>query len=173
MILWQKCVAPDANSPRESLSQAGGEESGYFIKDAIADVHGCLVERGLRDELTLLASGGLAMAEHVAKAIILGADAAYVDIAALIAMECHVCRRCTRGLSCPVEMDRVEPRWAAARIRNLMGAWHNQLLEVMGAMGIRDVRRLRGESGRAMFFEELDEEIFGNLGEVREGCELG
>jgi len=31
------------------------------------------------------------------------------------------------------------------RIINLMGAWHSQLLEVMGAMGIREARRLRGE----------------------------
>ena len=26
-----------------------------------------------------------------------------------------------------------------------MGAWHSQILEMMGAMGIREARRLRGE----------------------------
>jgi hypothetical protein len=55
---------------------------------------------------------------------------------------------------------------------NLMGAWHNQLLEVMGAMGIRDVRRLRGETGRAMFFEDLDTAAFQDLGRVQEGWEF-
>jgi hypothetical protein len=46
---------------------------------------------------------------------------------------------------------------------NLMAAWHSQILEVMGAMGIREARRLRGESGRAIFFEEVDGETFGRL----------
>jgi hypothetical protein len=30
----------------------------------------------------------------------------------------------------------------------------------MGAMGMREARRLRGEMGRAMFFEDLEREIF-------------
>jgi tRNA G26 N,N-dimethylase Trm1 len=47
---------------------------------------------------------------------------------------------------------------------NLMGAWHSQLIEVLGAMGIREVRRLRGETGRAMFLEDLDREAFGDIG---------
>ncbi len=42
----------------------------------------------------------------------------------------------------------------------------------MGAMGIRDARRLRGEAGRAMFFEELDSTTFGSLGTVEEGYEF-
>jgi hypothetical protein len=46
---------------------------------------------------------------------------------------------------------------------NLMGAWHSQILEMMGAMGIREARRLRGESGRAIFFEEIDKDTFGKL----------
>jgi hypothetical protein len=53
-----------------------------------------------------------------------------------------------------------------------LGAWHNQILEVMGAMGIREARRLRGEAGRAMFFEDLDEATFGSMGKVEEGYEL-
>jgi len=31
-------------------------------------------------------------------------------------------------------------------------------------MGIREVRRLRGEMGRAMFFEDLEKDIFATLG---------
>jgi hypothetical protein len=39
----------------------------------------------------------------------------------------------------------------------------------MGAMGMREVRRLRGDVGRAMFFEQLEEESFGRLfGQRRE-----
>jgi glutamate synthase domain-containing protein 2 len=78
-------------------------------------------------------------------------------------MECRVCQRCSEGISCPVELEKVDPAWGASRIMNLMAGWHNQLLEILGAMGMREVRRLRGEMGRAMFFEDLEKE-FESLG---------
>ena len=140
-----------------------------FIKDLIRDVHLHLVERSLRDEVTLLASGGIAMAEHVAKVIICGADGVVIDLPLLIALECRICKRCQKGLSCPVEVGDIEPEWAVQRIMNLVGAWRSQLLEVLGAMGLREVRRLRGEVGRAMFFQDLEKEIFSPIfGERRE-----
>jgi hypothetical protein len=135
-----------------------------FIKERMREIHGALVEKGVRDEVTLIASGGIAMAEHMAKIIICGADALGVDIPLLVAMECRVCRRCQEGLACPVELESVDPLWGAARIKNLVAAWHNQLLEVLGAMGMREARRLRGEMGRAMFFEDLEREVFAPLG---------
>ena len=130
-----------------------------FIKDRVKGIHLDLVEQGMRDQVTILAGGGVAMAEHMAKLIICGADAITCDLPALVAMECRVCKRCAEGISCPVELDRVDPAWGASRIVNLMAGWHNQLLEVLGAMGIREVRRLRGEMGRAMFFEDLEKEF--------------
>ena len=36
-------------------------------------------------------------------------------------------------------------------------------VELMGAMGIREVRRLRGEVGRSMSFEDLEKEHFGPI----------
>jgi glutamate synthase domain-containing protein 2 len=83
-----------------------------------------------------------------------------------------MCHRCQKGLSCPVEVEKASSKWVSARTINIMGAWHNQLLEIMGAMGIRECRRLRGEAGRAMFFEELDREIFGAMDKLEEGLEL-
>ena len=135
-----------------------------FIKERMREIHLHLVEKGVRDQITLIAGGGIAMAEHVAKLIICGADMLSVDIPLLVAMECRVCRRCKEGIACPVELEGVDPVWGAGRVRNLMAAWHNQLLEILGAMGIREVRRLRGEMGRAMFFEELEKDIFAKLG---------
>jgi hypothetical protein len=143
-----------------------------FIKDAIRKIHLAFVDKGIRDEMTLLASGGFSMAEHVAKAILCGADAVYVDFPILIALECRMCHRCEQALPCPVEIENAPINWVALRTINIIGAWHNQLLEVMGAMGIRDVRRLRGEVGRAMFFEELDKNIFGPLNRIEGGVEL-
>jgi glutamate synthase domain-containing protein 2 len=148
------------------------DDEAIYMKDGLRSVHHALVEKGCRDEVTLLASGGISMAEHVAKAIVCGADAVMIDFPAFIALECRMCRRCEKGLSCPVEIEKASSDWVADRVVNLFGAWHNQLLEVMGAMGIRDIRRLRGEAGRAIFFEELDRHIFGPLGEIKEGYEL-
>lgn len=142
------------------------------LKDRIRSLHARLLEADIRDTLTVLVSGGLGMAEHVAKAIICGADATVVDFPILIALECRMCRRCTTGDACPVDIQEADAPWVARRVINLIGAWHNQLLEVMGAMGIRDARRLRGETGRAMFFEDLDRSVFGSLGEVSGEDEL-
>jgi hypothetical protein len=155
-----------------SYSGTAFDNESRFLKDGIRSIHRMLVEEGLRDEVTLLAGGGIAMAEHVAKAIICGADAVVIDFPLLIALECRMCRRCTKGLSCPVGIQEASAPWVASRTINLLGAWHNQLLEVMGAMGIRDARRLRGEVGRAMFFDDLDEATFGLFAEVKEGFEL-
>ena len=101
--------------------------------------------------MTLVASGGIAQAEHVAKAILCGADLVAVDIPLLIALECRLCGECERGELCPIALDEITVEYGAHRIVNLVGAWHQQLIEVLGAMGIREVRRLRGETGRCMF----------------------
>ncbi len=44
-----------------------------------------------------------------------------------------------------------------------MGSWRDQLLEILGAMGLREVRRLRGEIGRAMFQADLEREAFAGI----------
>ncbi|MGD8702919.1 MAG: glutamate synthase-related protein, partial [Desulfosarcina sp.] len=106
----------------------------------------------------------IAMAEHMAKAIICGADAVTVDHALLIALECRLCGRCRDDLSCPVELDEpLDAGWGRDRIINLVAAWQSQLIELMGAMGIREARRLRGEVGRSMSFEDLEKEHFGPI----------
>jgi len=57
----------------------------------------------------------------------------------------------------------VDSDWSRQRMVNLFGSWHAQLIEVLGAMGIREARRLRGEFGRAMFFRDLERESFGPI----------
>jgi glutamate synthase domain-containing protein 2 len=132
-----------------------------------------LVKQGIRDEVTLIASGGIALAEHVAKAIICGADLVAIDVPLVLALECRLCGECRRGQLCPIALEQMEAEYGAHRIVNLMGAWHQQLIEVLGAMGIREIRRLRGETGRAMFFEDLERETFGRLFGKRKGRGIG
>jgi ferredoxin len=132
-------------------------------RDVLREVHAALVEEGTRDLVTLSASGGIALAEHVAKAIICGADLVGIDVPLGLALECRLCGECLRGEVCPIDLDDCDPRYAIRRVVNLMGAWHQQLIEMMGAMGLREVRRLRGETGRSMFFEDLERETFAPL----------
>jgi glutamate synthase domain-containing protein 2 len=146
-----------------SADMHGRGEDGSRLLDCLRDSHRLLVERGVRDRLTLLASGGVAAAEHVPKTIILGADAVVVDIPLLIAMECTVCGQCGKGEPCPRGIESSDPRWGAARVINLMLSWRDQLLEVLGAMGMRDVRRLRGETGRAIFADSARKDFLERL----------
>ena len=142
----------------------GRGEDGVRMLECLKNSHRLLVEQGVRDRVTLLASGGVAAAEHVPKTIILGADAVVVDIPLLVAMECTVCGKCGEGEPCPRGIESVDPRWGAARVINLMLSWRDQLLEVLGAMGIRDVRRLRGETGRAIFADGARKDFLERLG---------
>ena len=135
-----------------------------FLKEMIREIHLKLVNGFVRQRINLIFSGGIAMAEHMAKAIICGADGVIADLPLLIALECRLCYRCRKDLSCPAKIDNtIDPQWGSQRMINLIGAWHNQLIEVMGAMGIREARRLRGEVGRSMWFEDLERESFGPI----------
>ncbi|HEX7474619.1 MAG TPA: glutamate synthase-related protein [Dehalococcoidales bacterium] len=138
-------------------------ENQRYLKDMIRQVHLKLVDNKIRHKINLVFSGGIAMAEHMAKSLICGADAVVIDIPALIALECRLCYRCKAGKSCPVKLEAVELKWGSQRIVNLIGAWYNQLLEVMGACGIREARRMRGEVGRSMWFEDLERDSFGPM----------
>ncbi|OPY74778.1 MAG: hypothetical protein A4E64_02131 [Syntrophorhabdus sp. PtaU1.Bin058] len=159
-------VAQGAEAIHCVADEYGLEEGSnpLFIKERMKEIHLHLVDKGVRDQITLIGGGGVAMAEHMAKLIICGADALSIDIPLLVAMECRVCRRCKEGIACPVELESVDPQWGSVRITNLMAGWHSQILEILGAMGMREVRRLRGEMGRAMFFEDLEREIFSTMG---------
>jgi hypothetical protein len=138
-----------------------------FLKEMIRQVHAALVEKGIRDEITIMAGGGIALPEHLAKAIICGADLVTINLPLLIALECQLCESCEPGQPCPARLENVDRDFAVGRMTNLIAAWHDQLIEVMGAMGMREVRRLRGDVGRAMFFEQLEEDTFGKLYGVR------
>jgi ferredoxin len=163
MLEYNRLQADVIHYVADEKGHEPGVNEGLHIKDVIKEINSGLLREGLRDQVTFIASGGIAMAEHVVKSILCGANLVGVDIPLLIALECRVCRNCRDGLSCPVSISQINPNWGAKRIVNLIGAWHNQLLEMMGAMGIREARRLRGERGRVMFREDLENDTFAQL----------
>lgn len=149
-------------------------DKGRFIKDILRDIHLALIDTSMRQQINILASGGICMAEHVNKAIICGADGVTIDRPLLIAMECRLCDRCINNLPCPVDFENMDTSYGSQRIINLMGAWRNQMLEMLGAMGLREARRLRGEVGRSMWFEDLEKESFAPIfGERKVQLDIG
>jgi glutamate synthase domain-containing protein 2 len=143
-----------------------------LLKDIIRAVHLRLVEEKIRDELTIVVSGGIAMAEHVPKAMLCGADLTAIEMPLLIAIGARLYEDPEKLLVLPEGLGKIPVQIIKQRIVNLMVAWHSQLLEVMGAMGIREARRLRGETGRAIFFDEIDNDTFGKLFKKREAASV-
>jgi hypothetical protein len=140
-----------------------GRAGGRFAGEVIRSVHDRLVEEGVREEVTLLGSGGIARAEHLAKAIACGLDAGAIDVAACVALQGRLEGECRDRGSCRVRLERLDPGWGTQRLLNLAASWRDQLLEVLGAMGLREVRRLRGELGRVLFQAELEREAFAGI----------
>jgi hypothetical protein len=142
----------------------GRSANGSFITELIRAAHKSFVEAGRRDEVTLLGSGGIIAAEHVPKAIILGLDAVVLDTPLLVALQgrfegefaSSVSGHCLLPNNLPLE-------WGVQRLQNMAATWRDQLLEILGAMGLREVRRLRGEIGRAMFQTDLEREAFAGI----------
>jgi hypothetical protein len=134
-----------------------------FAKDIVHSVHERLVKESLRDEVTLILSGEVTLAEHIPKAIICGADLVGLDTTTLVALQAQFCGECKSPEQGQIESDSFYPEWGEQRLVNLLAAWHDQLIEILSAMGMRDVRRLRGDVGRAMFNEALEKEAFAGI----------
>jgi len=128
---------------------------GIPIEAAVASVDKKLRDQGIRNELSVIASGGIRGSADLAKAIALGADAIYIGTAALVAMGCRVCGNCYRGL-CPWGIAtqrpdlvaRLDPDEASKLVANLIRAWTLELSELLGAAGINSIESLRGNRDR-------------------------
>jgi len=124
------------------------------IEYAIPKVHKFLVNEGIRDKITLLASGGLRTAMDVAKAIALGADGAVIGTADLVALGCVRCGNCESGRGCPRGIATTDPildklidaDWGAQRISNLYSAWWLQWCELLSRFEMSDIAELRGRT---------------------------
>jgi glutamate synthase domain-containing protein 2 len=134
-----------------------------LLKDYIRSVHRRLVKECLRDRVTLIASGGITLAEHVPKAVACGADLVALDTTVLVALQAQFQGECRTPDEGRIEPEQFDSTWGANRLANMMASWHDQLIEVLSAMGIRDVRRLRGDVGRVMFNEDLEREAFADI----------
>lgn len=122
------------------------------IEFAIPRVHKYLVSEGIRDQITIIASGGVRTAYDIAKAIALGADGCVLGTGDLVALGCTRCSNCERGRGCPFGLTTtdpelqllVTPEWGAQRISNFYRALEVQLEDLLRRLGLTSIRELRG-----------------------------
>ncbi|MFH1662991.1 MAG: glutamate synthase-related protein [Chloroflexota bacterium] len=124
---------------------------GIPIEMALATVDSRLRQEGIRNQVSIVVSGGIRNSGDVAKAIALGADAVYIGTAALVALGCTVCQQCHTGKCawgiCTSNLrlsKRINPDIGASRLANLLRGWRLEIKDILGGMGINALESLRG-----------------------------
>jgi glutamate synthase domain-containing protein 2 len=143
---------------------------GIPIELALASVDSRLRQEGIRNQASVVVSGGIRNSGDVAKAIALGADAVYIGTAALIALGCHVCQQCHTGKCawgiCTTDLrltKRINPEIGARRLVNLLRGWSIELKDILGGLGVNALESLRGNRLhlRGVGLNEAELEILG------------
>ncbi len=124
------------------------------IEYAIPKVHQFLVNEGVRDQITLIASGGIRTAFDVAKSIALGADGVVTGTPDMVALECLRCHNCESGRGCARGIATTDSElaglmdleWGTQRIVNMLSCWRDQLQEILYRLGMSSVRELTGKT---------------------------
>jgi glutamate synthase domain-containing protein 2 len=133
------------------------EHAGLPTLPALVEAERALKETGVRDEVSLIISGGIRSGADVAKALALGADAVAVATGVMIAMGCRACGLCATG-RCPRGITtqdatlrrRLRVEEATSMIENYLRATNEELEMFTQLTGKTDVRNLDRDDLRAL-----------------------
>ncbi|MDO5852081.1 MAG: glutamate synthase-related protein [Methanobacteriaceae archaeon] len=136
------------------------EHSGIPTIASIVEADNALKEVNLRDEVSLVAAGGIRTGDDVAKALALGADAIYIGTAALVALGCKVCQtcysgKCAKGIATQdhILRRRLEPKQAGNYVANYIKAMTEEAKMLTQQAGNTDLRKLEKQDLVALTIE--------------------
>jgi glutamate synthase domain-containing protein 2 len=119
-----------------------------------------LEEMGLKDQVSLIISGGIKDGADIAKALAIGADAVAIGTGAMVAMGCRVCLRCHQGICAfgigtqnPELRARLDIDAAAQRVANYITGMTNEAVLLAKAAGKTKLKNMEREDLRAMTLE--------------------
>lgn len=133
------------------------EHTGVPTLAALVQAVRTLDEMGMKDTVQLIITGGIRSGADVAKAMAMGADAAYIGTGAMIAMGCRACRMCYTG-KCPVGVatqdpilcKRLDVDLASMRVANYMKSMTEETKMLAMLAGHSDIRDFSTEDLRAL-----------------------
>lgn len=119
-----------------------------------------LEEMGIKDEMSLIISGGIKDGADVAKALAIGADAVAIGTGAMVAMGCRVCLKCQKGVCAfgigtqdPELRKRLDIDEAAERVANYIKGMTYEAVLLAKAAGKTKLKSLEREDLRSLTLE--------------------
>ncbi len=119
-----------------------------------------LEEMGLKDQVSIIISGGIKDGADIAKALAIGADAVAIGTGAMVAMGCRVCLKCHSGICAygigtqkPELRERLDIDEAAERVANYIQGMTNEAVLLAKAAGKTKLKNLEREDLRSMTLE--------------------
>jgi len=133
---------------------------GIPLMPALVQAVMTLEEMGMKDEISLIASGGIRNGADVAKALAIGADAVAIGTGAMVAMGCRVCMKCHTG-HCAFgigtqhedERKNLDVDAAAERVANYIRGMTAEAVLLAKAAGKSKLKNLEREDLRSLSLE--------------------
>ena len=119
-----------------------------------------LEEMGMKDEVSLIVSGGIKDGADIAKALAIGADAVAIGTSAMVAMGCRVCLRCHTGVCAfgigtqdEASRAKFDIDAAALKVANYIMAITNEAVLLAKSAGKTKLKNLEREDLRSLTLE--------------------